>query len=273
MEKIKKNQNNFKALLLGFMGLAGAGVVILLCLSRLGFSSEPMVEETLPPPPENPYTESDFYVQDGFVYCSAVDAKTGIDVSSHQEVIDWATVAQSGVDYAMIRVGYRGYDQGGVHIDSYAEANLQGALDAGLPVGVYFYSQAISVEEAREEAEVVLEFLDGWEITYPVVFDWEWVSADARTAEVSSRMVTDCTLEFCRMVEEAGYTPAVYFNQDLAQNTFRLRELQAYDFWLAQYEDAMTFSYDVDMWQYSCTGSVPGITGNVDLNLCFKQYL
>ena len=205
--------------------------------------------------------------------CSAVDAKTGIDVSSHQEVIDWATVAQSGVDYAMIRVGYRGYDQGGVHIDSYAEANLQGALDAGLPVGVYFYSQAISVEEAREEAEVVLEFLDGWEITYPVVFDWEWVSADARTAEVSSRMVTDCTLEFCRMVEEAGYTPAVYFNQDLAQNTFRLRELQAYDFWLAQYEDAMTFSYDVDMWQYSCTGSVPGITGNVDLNLCFKQYL
>lgn len=140
-------------------------------------------------------------------------------------------------------------------------------------MGVYFYSQAISVEEAREEAEVVLEFLDGWEITYPVVFDWEWVSADARTAEVSSRMVTDCTLEFCRMVEEAGYTPAVYFNQDLAQNTFRLRELQAYDFWLAQYEDAMTFSYDVDMWQYSCTGSVPGITGNVDLNLCFKQYL
>ena len=174
MAKSQKNQKNFKALLLGFMGLAGAGVAILLCLSRLGFSSEPVVEETLPPPPENPYTESDFYVQDGFVYCSAVDAKTGIDVSSHQEVIDWATVAQSGVDYAMIRVGYRGYDQGGVHIDSYAEANLQGALDAGLPVGVYFYSQAISVEEAREEAEVVLEFLDGWEITYPVVFDWAW---------------------------------------------------------------------------------------------------
>ncbi len=255
------------------MGLAGAGVVILLCLSRLGFSSEPMVEETLPPPPENPYTESDFYVQDGFVYCSAVDAKTGIDVSSHQEVIDWATVAQSGVDYAMIRVGYRGYDQEACILIPMQKRTCRALWMPDFRWGVYFYSQAISVEEAREEAEVVLEFLDGWEITYPVVFDWEWVSADARTAEVSSRMVTDCTLEFCRMVEEAGYTPAVYFNQDLAQNTFRLRELQAYDFWLAQYEDAMTFSYDVDMWQYSCTGSVPGITGNVDLNLCFKQYL
>lgn len=172
----------------------------------------------------------------------------------------------------MIRVGYRGYDQGGLHIDTYAEANLQGALDAGLPVGVYFYSQAISVEEAREEANMLLEFIRDWDITYPVVFDWEWVGADARTAEVSSRTVTDCTLAFCRMVQEAGYTPAFYFNQDLAQNTFRLRELQDFDFWLAQYQDAMTFAYDVDMWQYSCTGRVAGITGDVDLNLCFKSY-
>lgn len=172
----------------------------------------------------------------------------------------------------MIRVGYRGYDQGGLHIDAYAEANLQGALDAGLPVGVYFYSQAISVEEAREEANMLLDFIRDWDITYPVVFDWEWVGADARTAEVSGRTVTDCTLAFCRMVQEAGYKPAFYFNQDLAQNTFRLRELQEFDFWLAQYQDAMTFAYDVDMWQYSCTGRVAGITGDVDLNLCFKSY-
>ena len=105
-----------------------------------------------------------------------------------------------------------------------------------------------------------------------MVFDWEWVGADARTAEVSGRTVTDSTLAFCRMVQEAGYKPAFYFNQDLAQNTFRLRELQEFDFWLAQYQDAMTFAYDVDMWQYSCTGRVAGITGDVDLNLCFKSY-
>lgn len=275
MAKRQENEPNPKALVVGLLGLIGAGALITLLLFwNLGHTAppEPPTEETLPTPPANPYVQTDFYINDGFVQCSATEAKTGIDVSSHQEEIDWQAVASSGVEYAMIRVGYRGYDQGGLHIDPYAEANLQGALDAGLSVGVYFYSQAISVEEAREEAEMLLNFIRGWDITYPVVFDWEWVGADARTAEVSSRTVTDCTLEFCRMVEEAGYTPAFYFNQDLAQNTFHLRELQKYDFWLAQYQEAMTFAYDVDMWQYSCTGQVPGITGDVDLNLCFKSY-
>lgn len=275
MAKRQMNGRSPKGLLLGLLGLTGAGaLMILLLFLRPGLPSSPpsTVEATLPPPPENPYTEADFYTDDGFVHCSAIPAKTGIDVSSHQEEIDWAAVAASGVDYAMIRVGYRGYDQGGLHMDAYAEANLQGALDAGLPVGVYFYSQAISVEEAREEAAMVLEFIRDWNITYPVVFDWEWVGADARTAGVSSRTVTDCTLAFCQMVQEAGYKPAFYFNLDLAQNTFRLRELQDFDFWLAQYQDAMTFAYDVDMWQYSCTGRVAGITGDVDLNLCFKSY-
>ena len=275
MAKRQMDARSPRGLLLGLLGLAGAGaLMILLLFLKPGLPSSPTstAEATLPPPPENPYTQADFYTEDGFVRCSAAPAKTGIDVSSHQEEIDWAAVAASGVDYAMIRVGYRGYDQGGLHIDAYAEANLQGALDAGLPVGVYFYSQAISVEEAREEANMLLDFIRDWDITYPVVFDWEWVGADARTAEVSGRTVTDCTLAFCRMVQEAGYKPAFYFNQDLAQNTFRLRELQEFDFWLDQYQDAMTFAYDVDMWQYSCTGRVAGITGDVDLNLCFKSY-
>lgn len=274
MAKRQKNEWSSKTLLLGFLGLAAAGVLILALLlsSEKKPGREPSTEATLPAPPANPYSEADFYTENGFVRCSAAAAKTGIDVSSHQEEIDWGAVADAGVDYAMIRVGYRGYDQGGVHVDDYAEANLRGALDAGLQVGVYFYSQAVSVEEAREEAKLVLDFIKDWDITYPVVFDWEWVSGDARTAETSSRVVTDCTLAFCQMIEEAGYTPAFYFNQDLAQNTFRLRELVQYDFWLAQYDSAMTFAYDVAMWQYTCTGSVPGVTGDVDINLCFKQY-
>ena len=177
MAKRQMDARSPRGLLLGLLGLAGAGaLMILLLFLKPGLPSSPTstAEATLPPPPENPYTQADFYTEDGFVRCSAAPAKTGIDVSSHQEEIDWAAVAASGVDYAMIRVGYRGYDQGGLHIDAYAEANLQGALDAGLPVGVYFYSQAISVEEAREEANMLLDFIRDWDITYPVVFDWEW---------------------------------------------------------------------------------------------------
>lgn len=268
----KKWNRKIRALLWGGVALAAAAGLMIWLLGSIRRDVVPETEPTLPLPAPNPYTESDFYRDGNFLRCSAVDAKVGIDVSSHQEEIDWQAVKDAGVDYAIIRVGWRGYSQGGLNEDACATANLQGAKDVGLPVGVYFYSQAISVEEARAEAAMVLDIIDGWEITYPVVYDWEWVGGDARTAQVSSRTVTDCTLAFCEAVEAAGYTPAFYFNQDLARTTFRLRELQQYDFWLAQYADAMTFDYDVAMWQYTCTGSVPGIPGDVDLNLSFRDY-
>ncbi len=273
MANHRKQELSPKALLLGLLALvAAAGLLLLLLFSSRLRSRTPETEPTLPPPPANPYQASDFYVEGGFVRCSAVPVKTGIDVSSHQGEINWDAVKEAGVEYAMIRVGFRGYDEGGVHEDSFAQANLKGATEAGLPVGVYFYSQATTVEEAQEEAAFVLDCIEGWEITYPVVFDWEWVDDEARTGDTSSRMVTDCTLAFCGAVEAAGYKPAFYFNQDLAKTTFRLRELTDYDFWLAQYQEAMTFAYDVAMWQYTCTGTVPGITGDVDVNLCFRNY-
>ena len=172
----------------------------------------------------------------------------------------------------MIRVGYRGYEQGGIYEDTYARANLQGALDAGLDVGVYFFSQAVTVEEAIEEANVVLDLIKDYKITYPVVFDWEWVTGDARSGDITSRTLTDCTKAFCDTIAAAGYTPMFYFNLSMAQTMFRLRELTDYEFWLAQYSDAMTFAYDVQMWQYTCEGTVPGITTAVDLNLSFLDY-
>lgn len=113
MAKRQMDARSPRGLLLGLLGLAGAGaLMILLLFLKPGLPSSPTstAEATLPPPPENPYTQADFYTEDGFVRCSAAPAKTGIDVSSHQEEIDWAAVAASGVDYAMIRVGYRGYD-------------------------------------------------------------------------------------------------------------------------------------------------------------------
>lgn len=260
------------------IGLAALAVVSLLVLLLVHLlpgkqpAEATAAEQTLPSPAANPYAESDFYSDGTFTRCSAVSGFVGVDVSSHQKEIDWQKVAAAGVDFAMIRVGYRGYDQGGLHLDTMWGENAQGALDAGLSIGVYFYSQAITTEEARQEAELVLSAIRSYNITYPVVFDWECVGADARTYGTSSRTVTDCTAAFCQMIQDAGYTPCFYFNQSMARDTFRLRELLPYDFWLAQYSDAMTFAYDVDIWQYSNSGQVDGISTAVDLNFSFRDY-
>ncbi len=274
--RIRKRQQR-QLLLLIVVLLLAVGIVCLAVYAVKNLITDPF-DVTLPREPEypplesNPYTTSDFYREGEFVLCSATDALVGIDVSSHQNDIDWNAVAEAGVDYAMIRLGYRGYDQGGLYVDGNWEKNVSGALDAGLEVGVYFYSQAITVEEALEEAQLVLKNIRYYDITFPVVFDWECIGADARTYGLSSRMVTDCTAAFCQTVAAAGYTPMFYFNQSMSRDTFRLPELQDYDFWLAQYSDAMTFDYAVQMWQYTNQGQVPGVPTEVDLNLSFVDY-
>ena len=259
-----------------FLGLLGVGAVLLVflllfipqILPKEVPETEPPTEATLPP---NPYSSTDFSLDSrGYVTCSAAKTRLGIDVSEHQGEIDWQAVAGAGIQYAYIRVGYRGYDQGGIYEDDRAQENYEGAAAAGLKVGVYFYSQAISPEEAREEAQFVAKTVKKWDLSYPVVYDWEWVSSDARTGSMSGEAVTACTKAFCQEMEKQGYNAAFYFNQDLAENTFILEELTDFDFWLAQYENALTFPYRVKMWQFTAAGSVPGIAGNVDLNLYFE---
>lgn len=199
-------------------------------------------------------------------------ALTGIDVSVYQGDIDWEAVAQSGVEFAIIRLGYRGYSQGAIQLDRNFEQNMWGALEAGLDVGVYFFSQATTVLEAEEEADFVLENLRGYPITFPVVFDWEFVTADqARTHEMEGEALTDCALAFCELVATAGYTPMVYFNQDIGYFYYQLDELDQYPFWLAEYDSKPDFFYDFEIWQYTHTGTVPGIQGSVDLNLAFES--
>lgn len=199
-------------------------------------------------------------------------ALTGIDVSVYQGDIDWEAVAQSGVEFAIIRLGYRGYSQGAIQLDRNFEQNMRGALEAGLDVGVYFFSQATTVLEAEEEADFVLENLRGYPITFPVVFDWEFVTADqARTHEMDGETLTDCALAFCELVATAGYTPMVYFNQDIGYLYYQLDELDQYPFWLAEYDSKPDFFYDFEIWQYTHTGTVPGIQGSVDLNLAFES--
>lgn len=240
-------------------------------------TTEPTTEETeptLPPPPANPYGVNDFqYDERNYLTCLSGDYRVGIDVSRYQFEIDWEQVAGAGIEFAMIRVGYRGYGSGALAEDPYARANLQGALDAGLDVGVYFFSQAISVEEAAEEAQYVLDYIAEYNITMPVVFDWEIPGVEnPRSQDVDPRTLTDCALEFCGIIEEAGYTPMVYFNTLQARHDLYISELTDYPFWLALYTPRMRFPYKIQMWQYTDSGVVPGIDqAYVDLNIWLED--
>lgn len=230
---------------------------------------ETSTETTLPPPAANPIGMGDFAMENGYLYCLSTPSVLGIDVSTWQGEIDWAQVKDAGIQYVMIRGGYRGSESGVVYEDDRAKANYAGASAAGIKVGAYFFSQAISVEEALEEADFLLNLIKDWQVDMPVVFDWEYIDPDARTQKVDARTLTDCIKAFCNKVRLAGYQPMVYFNADLSFKGVHLRELTDYGFWLAQYDTVLNYPYKIDMWQYTETGSVPGIPGNVDINLHF----
>lgn len=232
--------------------------------------------EILEEVPRNPYDDNLFFTgEDGRTYYASNDYEvlTGIDVSAWQEDIDWQLVARQGIDYVMLRVGYRGYTEGNIKLDPYFYQNIEGALAAGLDVGVYFFSQAVTVEEAVEEARFVLDCIAGYDISFPVVFDWEPVSSDyARTNGLSTQVLCDSANAFCAEVEAAGYTPMIYFNLFAGYIKYDLSQVMDYDFWLAQYSDTPSFYYDFQMWQYTSGGDVEGIKGGVDMNICFVNY-
>jgi len=230
---------------------------------------ETVPEETLPEPEKNPYGKMDFQFEGRYFGCLEEVTVPGVDVSTYQGDIDWQQVADSGIKFAIIRLGYRGYGTGALVEDKYFRANLQGALSAGLDVGVYFFSQALNAEEAVEEANFVLERIRGYDITMPVVFDWEYISEEARTANMDRRTLTDCYKAFCDHIAAAGYTPMSYFNTFQSRKDIYIQELEQYPYWLALYSHRMTFPYKIDMWQYTCTGRVPGIAGDVDINMYF----
>lgn len=196
----------------------------------------------------------------------------GIDVSSHQGVIDWQAVAGDGIGFAIIQVGYRGYSDGMRSEDEQFRANLSGAKAAGLETGVYFFSQAVNEEEAREEAAYVLGLLNGEALDLPVYYDWERVeSAPARTDEVNGETVTACAKAFCETVEAGGYEAGVYFNQNYVYTLVDLAQLLDYPLWMAQYQTVPDFFYHFTCWQYTNSGTVAGITGPVDLDLRFLE--
>ena len=226
-----------------------------------------------PTVPENSYDPAGFYEEGGFKRYKSDDtlASVGVDVSSHQQEIDWELVAANGVEFAMIRVGYRGYTEGEIQPDDYFVQNIEGARAAGLDVGVYFFSQALDEQEAIDEANYVLEQIKDYPLSYPVIFDWEDIEADARTDGMDSVQLTKNAIAFCDTIKQAGYRAGVYFNQRFGYEEFDLESLQDYVFWLAEYNDTPSFSFHFQIWQYCNDGRVDGIKTDVDLNLAFLR--
>lgn len=194
----------------------------------------------------------------------------GIDVSAHQGKINWAQVAASGVDFAMIRVGFRGQTSGGIYEDAYFKTNISGAIANGIKVGVYFYSTAINENEALEEAVWVVKKISTYRITYPVVYDFEDFNAK-RCANVGGAQATSNALTYLSFVQSNGYEPMMYANKSditnrLSRGAFQMK------FWLAHYTTKTDYAGNYQMWQYTSKGSVPGISGNVDMNIAYFSY-
>ncbi len=213
----------------------------------------------------------------------------GVDVSKYQQTIDWKKVKASGIDFAMIRVGYRGYETGAICADPYFEKNIQNALAAGLKVGIYFFSQAITAQEAYEEASYTIQMIKKYKITYPVAFDWE-TSAGYRTynANIVGAKMTTIASKFCDTIAAAGYIPIVYANTSDFKGRFDYNTLSAkYYIWYARYlpeyggtvwykQGNRLANYDnnfkFNIWQYMSDGTVPGINGNCDVNISLLDF-
>lgn len=197
----------------------------------------------------------------------------GIDISSYSGDIDWDKVKASGVDFAIVRVGGRGYgDAGEMYPDDKAIEYINGAKAVGIKVGAYFFSQAITTAEAIEEADYVKEILGDIKLDFPVAYDWEIIKDDvARTDSVSAAQATECARAFCDRIKEHGYTPMLYSPSRELYFKYDLSRLSDIDIWYCEYANVPTFYYEFSMWQYSASGTVDGIDGAVDLNVCFTN--
>ena len=229
---------------------------------------EAVIDENFP---RNIYFQDSFVWEEDRMTYAGDDRytwRTGIDVSEHDEDIDWQQVKDAGIDFVFIRAGYRGYSAGSLQQDAYFEKNLREAREAGLDVGVYFFSQAVNEAEALEEADLVLRMLDGQALQMPVVYDPESILNDvARTDDISGDQFTRNALAFCGRIRERGYAPMIYANLVWEAFEFDLARIRDIPIWYADYEPVPQTPYFFTVWQYTDSGTVPGIVGPVDLNL------
>ena len=198
-------------------------------------------------------------------------AKLGIDVSKWNEEIDWESVKDAGIEFAIIRCGYRGASTGALVIDPRYEENIRGAISAGIPVGVYFFTQALDEVEAVEEASMVIRLIEDYDVDYPVFLDSESAGGRGRADDLDSEERTRVHRAFLQTIEAAGYETGVYASRNWLNERLDMTSLSDYRVWLAEYAEVPAYDQYYHMWQYTSKGTVEGISTNVDLNLCYMN--
>ncbi len=208
------------------------------------------------------------YYQDG-----KKNSYLGADISKYNGEVDFVSLKESGIDFVMLRLGARGYGSGQIMLDEKFADNITKATEAGLDIGIYFFSQAITTDEAVEEANFIMQNLSNYKITYPVAFDMEYVQNDtARIETLSREQKTSITKEFLDTVKNGGYKPMIYGTKEWLIKQIDLTKLTGYDIWLSQQEDVPDYPYQFQIWQYTLDGQVGGVNGEVDLNISFIDY-
>ena len=224
--------------------------------------------------PQMEYSREGFY-RDKYNFLNynynGVKGRRGIDVSVHQGEIDWASVKKSGVEFVYIRLGFSSYANGQIYMDKYFEKNIEEAQNNGIEVGVYFFSQAVSTEEAVKEARYVLSKIKGKNVKLPIGFDMEPVTENDRIKALTVEQKTEVADAFGCIIRKHGRETLIYGNPEWIANNIDLSLLTDYKIWLAHYTSMSSFEYDYAMWQYSSTGRVAGINTNVDLNIMFVK--
>ena len=221
---------------------------------------------------KNPYIKEGFCHRGdmiSYIGDTRYTSRIGIDVSHHQSDINWEKVKEQGIEFAFLRIGYRGYGKlGKICKDKEFEANIKNAQKQGIDVGVYFFSQAVNEREAQEEADFVIKNLENKQLQLPVVFDPENIlDDDARTDNVSGEQFTRNTISFCKRIEAAGYTPVIYSNMLWEAYQLDLEKLKNYSIWYADYETEPQTPYYFEYWQYTNQANIEGIPGKVDMDI------
>ena len=201
---------------------------------------------------------------------AGMETRKGIDVSKFQGKVNWKKVANEDIEFAYMRLGYRGYGSGKIVLDDTFEYNIEKAKAAGLDVGVYFFTEAINEKEAIEEAEFVLENLKDYKVDLPIVIDVEEsASSDSRTKDLTKEERTDAVIAFCERIKDASHEVMIYGNTKSFMVMMNNEKLEDYDKWFAYYKYPLRFPYKMKMWQYTSSAEVDGIEGGVDVNIMF----